>query len=174
MKVTISRGREIKFFFFFSIISFLSFSQSNYYYYNGEQVSLTLNKQFVNIVTTNTFDENQLDTMGVQSFVFKNIGNEKIAKLQFSNNISSQSEYEQKINSLKNLVETEGVFPYFTYNGSTFGTNNKLYVRLNQLSDTIQLNNLVTIQTSLIINHHRQINIYNFPTNNQHVLLLEN
>ena len=70
----------------------ISFSQIDYYYYQGEKVFLTKNYQYVNIVTANAFDETQLRTENKMcNGEFK-----KIAKLEFITTPSNQNAYEQE------------------------------------------------------------------------------
>ena len=127
------------------IIPLTSIAQSDYYYYKGEKIYLDKNKSFVTITTSNQFDENLLNSLGVEPFTFRtdsklrNGEYKEWAKLKFQTTPSTQTEYDQKVNELKNLGDVEGVYPYFDTQGDPVGTSNYFHVKLFQLADTTLL-----------------------------------
>ena len=132
------------------LLPMISFSQTDYYYYQGEKVFLTPTYQYVNIVTSNAFDETSITANGVQGFSMnseKEVRNgeyKKHAQLEFTATISNQTEYNQKINDLKSITNVEGVYPYYIYNGSSIGTNNFFVVKLKQATDITLLQNVAS------------------------------
>jgi len=132
------------------LLPMISFSQTDYYYYQGEKVYLTKNYQQVNVVTANAFDENSINVSEVQVFSMnseKEVRNgeyKKHAQLEFTATISNQTEYNQKINDLKSITNVEGVYPYYIYNGSSIGTNNFFVVKLKQATGITLLQNVAS------------------------------
>jgi len=77
----------------------ISFSQNNYYYYQGEKVFLTPTYQYVNIVTSNAFDEASITANEVVEFSMntekemRNGEYKKHAQLEFTAIISIAESY---------------------------------------------------------------------------------
>jgi hypothetical protein len=129
-------------------VPLFSIAQSNYYYYNGEQVTLNVNYNYVNIVMSNSFDESHLTSIGLAPFTIRTEGemrngeHKKFAALEFSETINEQQTYNQKVSDLKSISGIEGVYPYYDYEGSAIGVSNYFLVKLNNTSDIGILQNI--------------------------------
>lgn len=147
-----------KYFYIFTLLyTCIIFAQTDYYYYNGEKVFLVNDYNQVNIVTANAFDKNSINAIGIQEFAMhteKEIRNgeyKKIAKLEFTTSPSTQVVYDQKVIELKNSANVEGVYPYYTINANSIGTNNFFAVKLNQPSDVTLLQTVASQKNVAII-----------------------
>lgn len=144
---------------FLSLILFSSMiiAQTHSYYINGEQVQLTVNKKIVNIITSNAFDETQLNTFNFHDYTLvneketRNGEYKKIAKLEFTNAPSTQLDYDQKIADLKNFNGVEGVYPFYTHNGYDIGVSNFFAVKIKQNTSYTQLETIANQKNVTII-----------------------
>lgn len=150
--------KKIIFIFMFLTVPFILFAQTDYYYYKGEQIQLSINKQYVTIVTAHEVTETQIETVDVEPFTLFtesemiNGAFKKIAKVEFNTPISTQENYNQKVSELKSINGVEGVYPFYNYNEHSFGTSNKLIIKLRQIADTIHLQTFANQKNLVIIN----------------------
>lgn len=130
---------------FFSIFFFLLstsdiYAQSNYYYYyKGQKVYLTLDKTFLNISAEESIQKSSIIPLNFKDFNFEtdnsNIQTQRIAKLEFQN-IPTDLEFLQKINSLKQNININNVSLYFKRtNAPSIGTSNYFYIKLKNNND---------------------------------------
>ena len=59
---------SILFSLFFMIIYQNCNSQNNYYYYKGQKVFLTLDKNYINIITNNVFEKQSISNINLKEF----------------------------------------------------------------------------------------------------------
>lgn len=122
----------------FSIFQFLN-AQSDYYYYrNGQQVFLELDRNFLNIITTSSFNTSQTNGLGFKEYTLKDdntLTSNKFAKVE-STVTPTSVEFTQKINSLKSNPNIKGIGLYFKNSaGAPIGTSNYFYVKLKTPND---------------------------------------
>lgn len=126
------------FIFLFSILGI--YAQNNdYYYYKGKKVYLTLDKTLLNINADENLQKSSITTLKVKDFNLEidntNIKKQKTAKLEFQN-IPTDLEFLQKVNSLKENPNVNNVsFYYKRNNASSIGTSNYFYIKLNNSND---------------------------------------
>mgnify|MGYP000238539291 CR=1 FL=1 len=136
-------------------------AQSNYYYYKGNKVSLSLNK---NQLTISTFESFKTSSIGNQNFKKANFIHEKskasqnkikYAQLEFKKNITDK-EYSQQLSSLRNNPNIKSVMPnYITLNGKKIGMSDYFYVKLNRVSDISKLQQLANSKNVEIIEQNK-------------------
>jgi subtilisin family serine protease len=140
-----------------------SYAQNNYYYYKGQKVFLTLDKNYINIITNNVFEKQSISNINLKEFYLQ-ADNEtsitqKFAKAEFLSE-PNQLEFLQKVNSLKGNENIKNVcFYYKRNNGTSFGTSNIFYVKLKSVNDFNKLQQVAIQKNLQIINQ-----IPNMPT----------
>ena len=119
---------------FIFLVSILGLSAQNdhYYYYKGQKVYLTLDKALLNISADENIRKSSITTLNVKDFTFEddnsNVKTQKTAKLEFQN-IPTDLEFIQKINSLKENPNISNVsFYYKRNNASSIGTSNLMAI----------------------------------------------
>ena len=132
------------------------YAQSNYYYYyKGQKVYLTLDKTFLNISTEENIQKSSITTLNFKDFNLEidnsNIKTQKTAKLEFQN-IPTDLEFLQKINSLKENPNINNVSLYYKRNNaSSIGTSNYFYIKLNDSNDFTTLQQIATQKNVQIV-----------------------
>ena len=157
---TIMKIKHCISFLFLLTFSFAN-AQNNYYYYKGNKVSLTLNK---NQLTISTFDGFKTSSIGNQNFKKVNFIYEKskasqnkikYAQLEFKKNITDK-EYSQKLNSLRDNPNIKSVMPnYITINGKKIGMSDYFYVKLKDINDISKLEQLANSKNVEIIEQNK-------------------
>jgi len=129
--------RKICLLLFFTI-QFLNAQSNYYYYYHGQKVFLELDRNYINVFTSNNFDVLETSDLNFKSYVLENdkiLTSNKYAKIE-NNTLPTSIEFIQKINSLKIKPNIKGIGLYFKTNGTTsVGTSNYFYVKLKSTSD---------------------------------------
>jgi subtilisin family serine protease len=140
-----NRTEQMVLYFLLMMLAFVGYSQnSDYYYYKGQRIPLTLDKRYINISTTTDFQETSANSIDLNPFVAKaeSSTTQKWAKLEFSTTLSD-IDYIGKINDLKNNPSITTVEPSFLdETGEKLGMSNYLYVKLKNTSDIEVLRNL--------------------------------
>lgn len=113
--------------------------QTDYYYYNGQKVYLTLDKSQLNITTTENFQKGTISSLKVKEFSLEADKTEKqiqnIARIEFQSTLTDL-EFSQAVNTLKGNKEIKNVAPYFKRNNAaSIGTSNYFYIKLKNTSD---------------------------------------
>lgn len=140
----------------FLILPLLSFSQSNYYYYDNQKVYINIDRDYVSLNSINNFDsltdysvsyisktefvENNnrsyvtsTDNDAQSTVNLKNYYSEIKVKDNVSNNILNYTNF---INSLNQNSNTIKVSPCFkTLSGKRLGLTNNFYVKVNSSSN---------------------------------------
>lgn len=119
--------------FFLGILG-MNAQNSYFYYYNGEKIPLTVDRNFLNISTTTDFQPSAIATLGFKDLKLENdkaSGEpEKIAKLQFPTE-PSEAEFNKTISLLKKIPNIKTVSLYFKRtNAASIGTSSIFYVKL--------------------------------------------
>src|SRR5690606_38668526 len=111
-----------------------------YYYYREQKIDLSVDKNYLNIITSDSFDENSIRSLGFKTFTMHEIDEftqpQKFARLEFENP-PSDSEYLQAIDDLKRTSEIRNIGMYFIRGDSIppIGTSNIFYVKLKDAKD---------------------------------------
>ncbi len=114
-----------------------------FYYYKGEKVYLTLDKTLLNISAEQSLEKSSLNNLNIKDFNFEidnsTLQKQKIAKLEFQN-IPSDLDFFQKINSLKQNPNINNVSLYFNRtNAPSIGTSKYFYIKLYNENDLATL-----------------------------------
>ena len=127
-------------------------AQSNYYYYKGERIPLTLDKQSVIVSGFNTIYKTSLKDATIKKFASQtNEAKINYAKIEY-HNILSDSEHNQELKTLKNFKDIRTVSPNFiTENGAKIGMSDYFYVKLKKPSDFEKLQQLAKQNNAQII-----------------------
>ncbi|GGB83446.1 hypothetical protein GCM10007424_24350 [Flavobacterium suaedae] len=112
---------------------------NNYYYYNGQKIPLTLNKQFLNITTETDFNTDALRKLGFTAINVHedNSGNkpQKFIQLQFES-MPDDNAYAKTVQALRAVKNVKHVAPYFERgDAKPIGTSNYFYVKLKNEGD---------------------------------------
>lgn len=125
------------------IIGFMTNAQSldsMYYYYKEQKIDLSVDRNYLNIITTENFDETSIRNLGFKEFTLYDIDEftqpQKIARLQFEV-APSDSIFKQTMDSLKRNSEIRNIGMYFKRGDSIppIGTSNIFYVKLKSTED---------------------------------------
>lgn len=125
------------------IIGFVMNAQSldsMYYYYREQKIDLSVDKNYLNIITSDNFDETSIRSLGFKTFTMHEIDEftqpQKFARLEFENS-PSDSEYLQAMDDLKRTSEIRNIGMYFIRGDSIppIGTSNIFYVKLKSTED---------------------------------------
>lgn len=140
------------------IIGFMTNAQSldsMYYYYKEQKIDLSVDRNYLNIITTENFDETSIRNLGFKEFTLYDIDEftqpQKIARLQFEV-APSDSEYLQAMDDLKRTSEIRNIGMYFKRGDSIppIGTSNIFYVRLKNEADYSILQNTANLKGATI------------------------
>jgi serine protease len=113
---------------------------SIYYYYKEQKIDLSVDKNYLNIITSDNFDETSIRSLGFKDFTMYEIDEfiqpQKFAKLEFEN-FPSDSEYLQAMDDLKRTSEIRNIGMFFKRGDSIppIGTSNIFYVKLKNTED---------------------------------------
>ncbi len=152
-------------------------AQENYYYYQGKKQHLTINKEYVYVVSNNRFVKNLKDlkksltansdilrfekdntpqTLNkITSSLTKN-SESHWAEVKLSNNKLSDKEYQRLLNNIKKGNGVEMVFPYF-YDilGNKMALSQYFYVKLKSPNDFSKLQNYAKKTKTKIIGQNK-------------------
>jgi len=135
---------------FFSFFASLSAQAPYFYYYKGEKIYVTVNRNFLNIIVDEELQEPELS----QYFIlqsYRNDSAQRLIKLEFITT-PSVLEYTNIINDLKQNGQIKYALPFFENgNAPPIGTSDIFYVKLKQIEDTTLLRNLAIQQNVQII-----------------------
>lgn len=127
---------------FVVLISSASFAQSDYYYYyKGSKISMTLNKQSLNISTFANFKKDNLKDFNLKPFEMQaDKSQNKPSDLMYTRvdfqSIPSDEAYERQLEAIKNTDGIRTVYrSFWGENGADIGLSDYLYVKLNSAGD---------------------------------------
>ncbi len=136
-------------------LSFVNLHAQMSYYYKGQKVNLTLNRNYVHVIADDellkSFDSNQL----LQKFNIEQINNKQtqgIIKLKFKSTPVMQ-EYSEAVEFLKENKQVKYVLPFFERGDtlSPIGTSDIFYLKLKEEKDTTLLKKVAAQQNVQII-----------------------
>lgn len=121
---------------------------SYFYYYKGQKISLTLDRNYLNIITQEEFQPSSILDLGFKDFVLESdhSGNriQRYAKIQFYSTPNDEMFF-KKLNSLKDNQSIIQVGLFFKLgNSNSIGISNYFYVKLKSSNDYILLQNLAS------------------------------
>lgn len=147
--------------FYLLFIPTLNAQNNIYYYYKGEKIYLELDKNYLNIITSENFQKSSVTNLEFKDFTLEDedlsIGGEnlKIARLEFQTP-PTDTEFNQKINSLKNSSNIRNISFYFKRtNVNSIGTSNIFYVKLKKTDDYDILKQIANKKNVEIINQNK-------------------
>tara|TARA_R110000850_G_scaffold73760_1_gene161907 strand:- start:36863 stop:39874 length:3012 start_codon:yes stop_codon:yes gene_type:complete len=123
------------------------FAQSDFYYYNDKKVDLEINRSYLNIIVTDSFDGRDILPYGFQVFDLWEYDTTDSSPKYWAelNFISTPTEmnYLSTIASIKNIPGVNVVAPHFNRGvNNSIGTSDIFYVKLNQAADVSVLQSL--------------------------------
>lgn len=131
-------------------------AQGNYYYYyKGEKIPLTVNKDYLNITTGNEYSKDKVAELGFSfegDIDLKTKEKSAIVKLKFGQTPGDE-EFYQKINALRQIEGIKHVSFYFERgNGAEpIGTSSSFYVKLKSEADYDLLKETATAKNISIV-----------------------
>ena len=135
--------------FLFSFIVNAQSLDSIYYYYKEQKINLSVDKNFLNIVTSGDFEESSIRSLGFKDFIVQDIDEfsepQKFVKLEFHVE-PSETVFFQILDSLKLNPKIRNIGMYFERGDSIppIGTSNLFYVRLKKAEDVKTLQTVAT------------------------------
>lgn len=119
--------------FFFGVLG-MNAQSDYYYYYKGQKIALTLDKNFLHISATERFDPASVANLRLKEFRLEDDDasgeREKIAKLEFQQE-PSDALYLENVRALKQTREVKSVSLYFKRpDAPSIGTSSIFYVKL--------------------------------------------
>jgi subtilisin family serine protease len=116
-------------------------AQNNYfYYYKGEKVQLTVDKNFLNIIVNEGFNTSAVTRLGFEEFKLEMDRSGKqtqlLGRLKFKST-PSDAEFNEKVNALRQIKNIKHVAPYFSRgeNAEPIGVSNYFYIKLKNAND---------------------------------------
>jgi len=133
-------------FFLFLLVFVNSNSQTSYfYYYKGQKVNITVDREYLNIIADNEFLHSSNSNKLFQELNIKqddSLSIQGIVKLKFKTK-PDQTEYSEAVNILKQNEYIKYILPFFERKGtSPIGTSDIFYVMLKEIKDTILIRNI--------------------------------
>jgi hypothetical protein len=151
---------------FLLILPLLSIAQSEYYYYKGEKIYLTIDMEKLNISTFNDFQSSSISNLNFNTFDLvndtKTIDGEtlKFARLSFVTT-PTEIEFYQTVNALKNNPAIRNVAYYYERtNAESIGTSNIFYVKLKNANDYNLLEQVATNKNVVILHQNQFMPIW--------------
>ena len=135
-------------------ISIISLQAQLFYYYQGQKIELTVDRNVVNVM----FDENIVRSSNTNQ-MFQRFGvvqdelspNQTMTKLNFGRTLTER-EYSELTESLKQSEEVKHVFPFFERPGADpIGTSAIFYIQLKEVQDTVLLREVAKRQGVQIV-----------------------
>lgn len=114
-----------------------------FYYYKDQKIALNLDRNFLNISTSENFQKSSLDGLKFKEFTLQEDNStgesRKFAKLEFQSEPSA-ADYDKVLSALRTIKGIKGVSPYFKRPKATpIGTSNIFYIKLKDESGFEQL-----------------------------------
>jgi subtilisin family serine protease len=131
----IAMHRNVFLLFSFMMVSLAINAQGNYYYYyKGQKIGLTLERNFLNIIPRAGFEKSSLDLKNFRIFD-SGADDQKITKIGFQSELAD-AVFLDAIQSLKENLGIAHVALYFKKgDNSSIGTSDMFYVKLKGKSD---------------------------------------
>jgi hypothetical protein len=146
------------FIFLFSILEI--YAQNNhYYYYKGQKVYLTLDKNNITLSILDDFQKSSVSTLKLKNFNVEkdntNKQNNKYARIEFQNT-PTDADYLKKINALNenpNIIKAQPNF--FNPKGVKIGMSDYFYIKLKNSNDLTLLQNLALQKNVQIVEQNQ-------------------
>lgn len=131
-----------------------AYGQEEYYWYNGKQISIELDKKNVNIQVDESFNLNEIAQLGtIVSSMKDHLSkqtSQKWVKLELQSE-PSEVAYRKTIEALKNKPGVGNVAHYFKASEKkSIGTSNLFYVKLKQAQD-VEILQKLALENGLVI-----------------------
>jgi len=138
--------KKLSFILWFILVSFVTNAQTKYYYFRGERIPLTVNKDYVNVIIMQDGVEGMLSA----TQLLEELGLEQkeghsadgLIRLRISSASAPQiSEYSMIIELLRQNQHIRYVFPFFERGEGIepIGTSNYFYIQLRSIEDVVLL-----------------------------------
>jgi len=135
-------------------LSFLSLHAQMSYYYRGEKIQLTINRNYIHIIADNEFIKSSSANELFQRLNLELDGSKSVqdlVKLRL-NSKPDMLEYSKLVELLKQNEQIKHVFPFFGRGDATpIGTSDIFYVKLKEVRDTMLLRMIVQEQNVKIV-----------------------
>ena len=150
--------------FIISVIAMSAFAQTEYYYFKGQRVPLTVNPKKVNVISMATgpqfapaVNPNALPAgLEVGAVIPGNPYNMCVIENKTSNIALLHNYLNSIVNPNYNLV-----LPcYYDHNGKELFTTNKIYIELKNSTDFIKLQSVISVYNLLIIRQNKYMPLW--------------
>jgi|GEM_PF-1024335 len=135
-------------------LSFVSLNAQMSYFYKGEKIPLTVDRNYVHVIADENFIKSSNSTQLFRSFNLEQSDSkpvEGLVKLRSKSKLSV-SEYSEMIKSLKQNEQIKHVFPFFERgNADPIGTSDVFYLKLKETRDITLLKNIAEQQNVQIV-----------------------
>ena len=135
-------GKKINLLSFLFFLSFASLNAQMSYYYKGEKIKLTVDRNFVHIIADEDFIKSSSLKQLFQRFDIELDSSSRVrdmVKLRL-NSMPETQEYSKIVEALKQSGQIKYVFPFLERgNVPSIGTSDVFYVKLKEIADTTLL-----------------------------------
>ena len=129
--------KKIKLLGILFLLSLVSLNAQTFYYYKGEKINLTVDRNYVYILADEHFIDSSFQKFNMEFANGKQV--QDMVKLKFKS-VPEMQEYSKTIELLKQNQQVKHVFPFFERgNADPIGTSDIFYVKLREAGDTMLL-----------------------------------
>ena len=136
-------------------LSFVSLNAQTFYYYKGEKINLTVDRNYVYIIADDEFTKSSSANQSTLNFNLEFDDNKPakgLVKLRLKS-VSEMSEYLKLVESLRQNEQIKHVFPFFERGNATppIGTSDIFYVKIKEIRDSTLLRKTAEQQNVQIV-----------------------
>ncbi|TDS58865.1 subtilase family protein [Myroides indicus] len=123
--------RKITILIVFLFLGLVTKAQEHFYYYKGEKIPLTLNKERVNFRASSDFDRTELERNNLKINYLSEDDAAYFGEVEIGT-----KDYQQSIDNIRNIKGVLNVFPHFAKTETnSIGTSDIFYIKLKNIKD---------------------------------------